>query len=144
MGFRKEYRHSIILHRNPLSRESRNSPEIQSCSTRWGNPHQLLELLARNRVGTWFYAGWIDQAALHVGTVCTGGTELFSELFGQIDDDRVDQIGDMLVGFNPLGDDWLFCIETENFVNGFSISVRTNSDSFTRTIKELVQLEDNT
>ena len=104
----------------------------------------MINDLLRGKRGLWFYAGWIDQAVLHVGMVRNGGTELFSELILQIDDDQVDQGGDMFVCFYPVEEDWLFCVDVEPDRHGFSIKIRTKSDTSAQTIKELLQLEDHT
>ena len=49
-------------------------------------------------------------------------------MLSQFDDDRVDQGGDMLVGFMPTEKDWLLAIQVIPDDDRFIVSVYTDSD----------------
>ena len=131
-GFRIEYLHTIEIHVGPLSRHAyrdrRIAMEVGQSVTQWGNTAELLARICSSVVGLWFYAGWVDQAVLHVGRVERGGPDLISTMLSQFDDDRVDQGGDMLVGFMPTEKDWLLAIQVSPDDDRFIVSAYTDSD----------------
>lgn len=131
-GLRREFGHQIELHVGSLSSGAYGgrsiSREIEACETRYGPLSRMVsELLAAKR-GLWFYAGWIDQAVLHVGKVEVGDARLFGSMLRQIDKDQVDQGGDMMIGFAPNEEDWLFVVEVSPQDDQFVIAVKTNAE----------------
>ena len=55
------------------------SREIEACETRFGSVYRIVSELLAGKRGLWFYAGWIDQAVLHVGKVEVGDERLFAK-----------------------------------------------------------------
>ncbi len=138
-GLRKQFEHRLDLHVGMVSGDAYAnrfiSREIECCETRWGPVRQVVSDLLRWKRGLWFYAGWIDQAALHVGKVLTGDERLFESMLRQIDTDQVDQGGDMILGFAPDEDDWLFVVDVSPQDDRFIVRVRTDSKDGIETVR---------
>lgn len=128
----REFTHQVQLSTNPLPPDAflsgTISAHISSSPTPLGGIENLVQALLRESTGDWFYAGWIDQAVLHVGSCRTGGAELLSSMLRQIDDDPVDQSGDMLVGFVRQDRDWFLAIEASPDDSSFTVVLYTDSD----------------
>lgn len=60
---------------------------------------QAWQGLFESQQGLWFYAGWIDQAVLHVELVRKGGGECLGAMYGRMESHPIEEGGDMLVGF---------------------------------------------
>ncbi len=132
-GFKRRFAHEIQLFKGPLSQsayESRNiSTEIAATATSRGSVEDLMNLLLRDATGHWLYAGWIDQAVLHIGPVRRGGMNLFATMLAEIDRDQVDQSGDMLVAFIQQGRESVLTIEASPDHSLFTIRLLTESES---------------
>ena len=125
------YEHELELHVGSLPpgayADRSIVPVIERSETGWGSIQQLLSRLSSGKRGLWFYGGWADQAALHVGKVVPGDERLFQTMLNQIDEDQVDQSGDMLVGFASSEKDWLFVVEVSPDNQRFVVRFRANS-----------------
>lgn len=131
-GLRKQFAHELELCRGTFTAaaylQGSLACEIESCETNYGSLSQLVAKLLATKCGLWFYAGWIDQAVLHIGKVVAGDMRLFATMLSQIDKDQVDQGGDMMVGFAPADEDWLFLIEICPQDEQFIVTLRSDAE----------------
>lgn len=130
-GLRYEFAHTELVHEGALARTTQSDlstvKDLDRSRTEWGSVSDLLGLVIKDLVGVWFYAGWIDQAVLHIGMIVDGGSERVPEILTQFDADEVDQSGDMMVGFLPTDRSFLLAIEVSPDDMAFSVSMRTDS-----------------
>ena len=130
-GLRIQFEHRLDLHTGVLSSEAYANrvvaSEIQHCETQWGRLEQMVSELLSWKRGIWFYAGWVDQAALYVGKVLGGDNRLFASMLREIDTDQTDQGGDMMLGFVADDEDWLFVLDVSPQNGKFVVGVRSNS-----------------
>ncbi|MBN1908671.1 MAG: hypothetical protein JW818_02940 [Pirellulales bacterium] len=138
------YEHELELHVGripPGAYDDRSIvPVIEQSKTRWGSLQQLFSRLFAGKRGLWFYGGWIDQAALHVGKVISGDERLLQTMLNQIDKDQVDQCGDMLVGFAPNEEDWLFVVEVSAERQQFVVRLKANSPEQLQVAENMLDL----
>jgi len=138
------YEHDLELHVGCLSSlayaDRSVAPEIERSETSWGSVQQLFSRLSSGKRGLWFYAGWTDAAVLHVGKVSAGDEQLFATMLNQIDDDQVDQGGDMLVGFAPLEEDWLFVVEVSPDDQRFVVSFQASNPQYLEVARNVLGL----
>jgi len=131
-GFRRTFAQEIQLFQGLLSQNAYRSRsiarEISAATTRRGSVEDLIRLLLRDAIGHWLYAGWHDQAVLHVGLVRRGDSELCRTMLAQIDHDQVDQSGDMLVAFIQEDSGSVLTIEVSPDDSIFTIRLRTDSE----------------
>ena len=132
-GFKRTFAHELQLFTGPLTPGAYDSRtiarEIAATATPQGTVEALVRSLVHGEPGYWLYAGWIDQAILHVGAVRPGEMEYFGTMLAQIDDDQVDQGGDMLVAFVRQDHDWVLTIEASPEDSVFEIRLRTDHES---------------
>lgn len=141
-GFKQTFAYELVLFRGPLSASAYGTRtiarEIAGTSTPLGSVEALVGALLRGEPGCWLYAGWIDQAVLHLGAVRPGDMGHFESMLAQIDDDQVDQSGDMLVAFVHRARDWVLSIEVSPDDSVFEIRLRTNTESEVKRARALV------
>jgi hypothetical protein len=128
-GVTREYPHLVQLFSGALSEGAYLSrsiaKEIRAADTPAGTLVELIGQLVEGRRGHWFYAGWIDQAVLHVGAIRSGDASLVGPMLSEIDRDQVDQGGDMLIGFVPDGRSSFVTVEASPEVSRFCVRLRT-------------------
>lgn len=131
-GLTRKFAHRVQMSAGQLPpdayRSRTISEHISSSPTRLGRLEHLVQTLLHGATGDWLYAGWIDQAVLHVGMCLPGGTDLLTSMLRQFDDDQVDQGGDMLVGFLPSDRNSFLTIEVSPDDNRFTVVLYTDSE----------------
>jgi len=102
--------------------------EIKAAPTEWGAITEVFSQLVPYDRGWWFYAGWVDQASLHVGRTLVGDVRLAPSMLRQFDLDQVGECGDMIVGFVPNDEDLMLAIEVSAERGRFTISLRSRDE----------------
>ena len=140
-GLPRGFLHELRLARAQLSADAyltgAMSARILAWSTAKGSLRDLTHELLGSQPGDWFYAGWHDQAALHVGAIRRGGVECLEGMVEQLDADRIQEGGDSMVGFLPADRSWLFSVDVSPEDGEFTVWMRTDAGDGLRSVQRI-------
>jgi hypothetical protein len=140
-GFIRDFAHDVLLVRGSLARNAYRSrtiaKEMVAMPIPQGSVEELMRMLFKGEEGHWFYAGWIDQAVLHIGKIRSGDIEDFGIMITQMDLDQVDQSGDMVVAFIAEDGESIATIEVCPDDSTFEVHLRTDQQKKAREASRL-------
>lgn len=143
-GFREPFEHVFGIFTGRLSqtsyRDSNIVREILSSVTNWGAPSDIFTIVCGDHRGVWFYAGWHDQASLHVGTVVAADIRMLPQMSSQIEIDPIDECGDSMIGYASIERDWILTLDVSPERRVFTVSLRPNFEEDIDHAKKLLGL----